>query len=196
MEEAEFVGVQHEARGEFARFSVDWISKNGSPDVFEVHADLMGAASVQGALDEAGIVFLSSKNFVVSDGRFACSGVEHRHLLTIDGVATDVCKDGVFLFGWRACGDGVVDFGSSLALGKLSKQGLHRAVGLGDDDAARGVLIEAMHDAGALDAIDAGELAIAVMEEGVDEGAVRIAVSRVNDHAVRFVDDDEIVIFV
>lgn len=49
-----------------------------------------------------------------------------------------------------------------------------------------------MDDAGALDAAYSGELAIAVVEEGVDEGAVWIPRGGVHDHAVGFVDDDDV----
>ena len=164
--------------------------------MFEVDADLVGAAGVEGAFDEAGVVFSAGEDFVVGDGRFAGAGIDDGHLLTVDGVTADVGEDGVFLLGWRAGGDGVVNLGGGFAFGELSEQGLHGAVGLGDDDAAGGVLVEAMDDAGALDAVDAGELAVAVMQQGVDEGAVGVAIGGMDDHAVGFVEDDEVSVFV
>ena len=197
--EAELAGVEHEAVGvgeAFALFAVDGVAENRCADVFEVDADLVGAAGVEGAFDEAGAVALLGEDFVVGDGGLACARVEDGHLLAIDGVAADVGEDGVLVFGRRAGGDGVVDLGHRFALGELAEQGLHGVVGLGDDDAARGVFVETVHDAGTLDSVDASELAVAVMKEGVDEGAVGIAGGGVDDHAVGFVEDDEVFVFV
>ncbi len=53
-----------------------------------------------------------------------------------------------------------------------------------------------MDDAGTLDATDAGELSLAMMEEGIDEGAIGISRSGVDYHSVRFVEDEELVILV
>lgn len=52
-----------------------------------------------------------------------------------------------------------------------------------------------MDDAGPLDSADAGELAVAVVEECVDEGAVGVPGGRVDDHAVGFVEDDDVLVF-
>ena len=51
-----------------------------------------------------------------------------------------------------------------------------------------------MDDAGPLDATDAGELTPAVVEQGVNEGAVRISRCGVDDHAGGFVEDHEVVV--
>ena len=65
-------------------------------------------------------------------------------------------------------------------------------VGFGDDKTAGGILVKAVHNAGSLDAADAGEFAFAMMEQGVDESAIGISRSGMNDHAVRFVKNDEV----
>lgn len=69
------------------------------------------------------------------------------------------------------------------------------AVVLGDDDAAGGVFVEPVDDAGASFTAYAGEV-VAVMEEGVDEGAVGIAGGGVYDEAGGFVDDEDVAILV
>ena len=43
---------------------------------------------------------------------------------------------------------------------------------LGDDEAAAGLLVEPMHDAGSCHATDAAELAGAMMQQRVDERAL------------------------
>lgn len=191
--------MEHEAVGvgkRFTRFSVDGVAEDGGADVFEVDADLVGAAGVKGAFDEAGAIALLGEDFVVGDGGFSGAGGDDGHLLAVDGVAADVGEDGVGVLEGRSGGDGVVDFGGGFAFSKLGEEGLHGAIGFGDNDAARGVFVETVNDARALDSIDAGELVSAVMEKGVDEGAIGIACGGVNHHAVRFVEDDEVFVFV
>lgn len=69
------------------------------------------------------------------------------------------------------------------------------AVVLGDDDAAGGVLVEAVNDAGAGLSADAGEV-VAVMKEGVDEGAVGVTRGGVDDEAGGLVDDEDVRVLV
>jgi hypothetical protein len=74
------------------------------------------------------------------------------------------------------------------ALRKLPRQVPVRRVGLGDHHDARGLAVEAVHDAGALDAADAAQAARAVREERMDQGVLARAGARVHDHARRLVD--------
>ena len=61
----------------------------------------------------------------------------------------------------------------------------------GDDHAAGGVFIEPMDDTWAHLSADAAEI-VAVVEEGIDEGAVGIACGGVDDEAGRFVEDEDV----
>jgi hypothetical protein len=60
---------------------------------------------------------------------------------------------------------------------------------------AAGVLVEAVDDAGAQLAADAGQIG-AVGEQGVDQGAARVSGRRMDDQAGRLVDDDQVRILV
>ena len=51
-----------------------------------------------------------------------------------------------------------------------------------------------MHDARPLDAADAGKPALAVVEQRVDQRAVRISRCGMHDHARRFVEHDEVIV--
>jgi len=164
--------------------------------VAEVDADLMGAAGVEVAQDEGGSEVVSPREqVVVGDGGAPGAGVEDCHLLPVDRVTSDVGEDGAGRFRGNAGGGGEVEFGG-LAPGELVGEGLVGEVGLGGHEAARGVLVEAVDDPGALDAADAAEASPAVVKESVDEGAVRITGRRVNDKAPRLVDHDEVIVFV
>ncbi len=70
-----------------------------------------------------------------------------------------------------------------------------RRLGLGGDEKAAGVLVEAMHDAGAHPA-DPGEARAAMREQRVDQRPRRVAGRRMHDHAGRLVDDDQVRILV
>ena len=191
MVEGKLPSVEHETRGrELVFFSVDWIAEDGGAEVVHVDADLVGAAGVEVAEDEGGLRGgIGGERFVIGNRGLAAGRVDDRHFLAVDGVAADVGKDGVLCLRRDAMGDGEVELFHGRALGKLGGEGLVSDVGFRDYEAARGVFIKTVDDAGALDAADAGELAFAVVEEGVDESAIGIAGGGVNDDAVLFVKD-------
>ncbi len=196
--EGEAPGVEHEAAGVcggFGGFAVDDIAEEGGAFVVEVDADLMGAAGVEVAEDEGGVGGgVGGEDLVVGDGGFAAWGIDDGHFLAVDGVSADVGEDGV---GWGfgdSVGDAEVEFFHG-ASGELCGEGLVGGVGFGDDEAAGGVFVEAVDDAGSFDAADAGELAAAVVEEGVDEGAIGVSGGGVDDDAGVFVEDEEVFVF-
>ncbi len=80
--------------------------------------------------------------------------------------------------------------------GELVAQRLMRRVVLGDDEEAGRSLVEPMHDAGALDAADAGKAVAAMGDERVDQRAARVSGARMHDEVRRLVDDDDVAIFV
>lgn len=197
MIECEPPGVKHQAAGllcGFAGFAIDWIADERCALVMKVDTDLMGAAGVKVAADERGEAGrVSSEDFVIGDGGFSPGWIDDCHFLAIHRMATDVGKNGIFGGLGDALGDGKVKF-FHRSTGKLVDEGLVGDVGLGDNDAAGRVLVEAVNDAGTLDAADAGELPAAVVKKGIDEGTIGIARSGVNDHAGGFIDDDQILI--
>lgn len=52
-----------------------------------------------------------------------------------------------------------------------------------------------MNDAWALDAADAGQATVAMVEQGVDQGAIRIPCCGMHDHAGFFIEHDEVIVF-
>lgn len=74
-------------------------------------------------------------------------------------------------------------------------EGFESGVIFGGDEATGGVFVEAMNDAGAGRVGFVGELSLAVVEEGIDEGAIGVAGGGMDDHAGGFVDDDEVWVF-
>jgi eukaryotic-like serine/threonine-protein kinase len=190
--------MQHQAAGllgALTGLAVNRIADERSALVMKVDADLMGAAGVEVTQDQGGERGgVSSENFVVRDRRFAAGRIDDGHFLAVHRVAADVGENGVLFRLRHALGDGQVEFFHRAALGELGDERLVGEVGFRNNEAAGGVLVEAVDDAGPLDAADAGELAVAVMEQGVDQRAIGISRCRVDDHAGGLVEDDEIFI--
>ena len=95
---------------------------------------------------------------------------------------------------WRTVADREIGLADGMAA-KCDRQGEMCAIRFGHHHDAGRIFVETMNDSGSFDAADAGKIP-AVMEEGVDQGAGRVAGGRVNDEARRFVDDQQVVIFV
>ena len=91
---------------------------------------------------------------------------------------------------------GAVQRAGAAVVGELGGEVLVRLLGLGRDHDARGVLVEPVHDARALDAANAHQAVAAMEEQGVDQRAGRVARGRVHHHADRLVDDDQLVVLV
>ncbi len=66
------------------------------------------------------------------------------------------------------------------------------SLGLGSNHDTGSKLVEAVDNAGPLHAADAGQLSLAMMEQGVDQRAIPAAGRRMDGHAGRLVDDDEV----
>ena len=130
----------------------------------------------------------------VGDRRFSSPWIADVHPLSVDGVTCDVVEDGLVFFFGRRLRDGEVEFGCG-ALGKLMDKVLQGHVRFCGDDAPRGVFVESVHNAGTSFATFACELSGTVVEEGIDECAIFISRSWMDDHAWVFVDDDEVLVF-
>ena len=80
--------------------------------------------------------------------------------------------------------------------GELLGQALVGRVILGDDQQAAGVLVEPVHDAGALYAADARQAIAAMGDEGIDQGARLVAGAGVNHQPCGLVDHDQVLVFI
>ena len=81
-------------------------------------------------------------------------------------------------------------------VGELLRQPFVGAVVLGDHQKPRRLLVDAVDDAGAGDSADAAEAAAAMMEQGVDHGAVAVSGGRVDDQPGGLVDDQQMLVLV
>src|SRR5262245_50230566 len=143
--------------------AVDLVAQQWVSDRGEVDADLVRAPGLEPAGNEARdrravAPPLAFEYLPMRDRRAAARA--HRHLLARVRVAADRLVDGAARALRYAPDKGEIAAGQRLAapvVGKLPAQRAVRAVGLGHHQEAARILVEPVHDAGALDAADAGE---------------------------------------
>jgi hypothetical protein len=170
---------------------VDRIADDGVADVGHVDPDLVGAAGYRAALDEGG----PGEAF---DDPVEGAGLpparDHRHLLALRRVASDRPLDDAAPSCRKAKTDCEVAL-LDLAPPEGDRQSEVGALRLRHHHQPGRVLVEPVHDPGALDAADRGQI-LAVAEEGVDQGPGGVARRRVDDEAGRLVEDQELRVFV
>lgn len=160
----------------------------------QVHPDLVGAAGLEPAFQQADPLPGEVLQGPVAGRRWLAAAHDHGHLLAVARAAADVAGD---LAGRRP--RLAPDQRQVAALDGPGRELLHQALvrllGLGGDDQAAGVLVQAVHDAGPAHAADALQAVAAVGDQGVHQGAVRVAGRRVHDQARGFVDHDQVLVF-
>ncbi len=201
--EGQFGGVEEvaaEAERIFAT-AVEVVADDGEANVGQVDANLVLAAGVGAALDRGVGVGSRARAEVVQGavGGLGRAGVAARrrhdgHFLPVARVAADRRVDERLRRLEAAVDQGQIDLGHGAVL-ELVLQIPKGVIVLGGDDEAAGVLVQPVDDARpplAADALQVG----AVGQQGVDQRAAFVAQRRMDDHAGRFVDDDQVAVFV
>jgi hypothetical protein len=186
--ECELPRMEHVAL-EISATAVGGISGDGMPEVFQMHANLVGASGFWLALHQ-GFAFAGLEHAVVGEG--IAASFHDGHLLAVDGVAADGGLDGAVWHAGRAIDEGEVGF-FHIAGGELVGELAMGGFGFCNDEAAGGFFVQPMHDAGALDAaydLDAG----AMVEKAVGEGAFAVARAGMDYEPSGFVEDEQVFI--
>ena len=158
-----------------------------------VHPNLVGAPGSQAAFDEAGEGTEGAAHGIAGERRLAAPN--HRHLLAIGRAAANGADDLAPARRGHAPDHGVVGPFDG-AVGEPDGEAAMGRLGLGHHHETAGVLVQAVHDAGAADPADARKTVRAMGEQGVDQGTVPVAGRRMDDQAGRLVDHDDVVVFV
>src|SRR5579871_6372585 len=149
--------------------SVEGVADDWMAEGLEVDANLMGAAGLDADLDEGERAVRGGKafdDFDMGDGgtdTLAISRTAGGHAVATDQIAADREVDGGVVLGDVAVDEsdvGLFDVALGEHVAKLAVGG----VVFGDEDDAAGLLVEAVDDAGAKVAADAGEI-VEVMKE-------------------------------
>jgi hypothetical protein len=171
--------------------AINEVARHRAAEVLKMDSDLVGAAGVQVHLDASG----TAKEFEDAESGAGGAAGAGGHAFAVHAMARDGDVNFATGTGPLAADDGFVGF-FDLAGGELGGEAEVGGVVFGDDQAAAGILVEAMDDAGSGDAADAAEMTGAMMEEGVDESVGGVAGGRVNDQSGGLVEDEEVVILV
>ena len=150
-------------------------------------ADLVGTSGFQ-LHPRVGMRTEALQHAVMADGDLA--GLDHRHLLALYTMTADGRVDGAASDD-HAGDDGLIDAADAARL-ELGNQIGVRFQGLGHHHQAGGVLVQAVHDAGAR---HIGQMRH-VVQQRIEQGAVLVAGGGVNHQAGRLVDDQDMVIFI
>ena len=118
-----------------------------------------------------------------------------RHLLAVGLAAAQVALHKALILGKAAIDDGIVGPLHAVHCHLLGKANM-RCIVFCHHQQTAGVLIDAVDDAGPDLAANAGKAALAVPEQSVDQGAVRVAGSRVDDHPFGLVDHQKVRILI
>ncbi len=194
MGELEPVGVEELARGFFFRIAfwtaIDRIAEDGGSEMFEMDADLVGAARV-GTDENQADGLVERKDFDAADG-FLASAWKDGHLFSVDGVAANGSVDRDVGRAAEANGEvGLLHLSGCKGMDEfLMRQRRFRR-----QKDARGLLVETVDDPRSERIADGGQV-LAMGEERVDKGAVWVSGGGVDDHSGRLVDGDQMLVFI
>ena len=161
-------------------------------DARHVNANLMCPPRLQTTGDK-GVVTEPLKHLKMGRRGLAVL-TDNRHFLAIRRMPSDVPRNDARALDDVPVYDGAV-LTPCLLVPNLAGEEMMCHVVFRGNHHARGILIEAMNDAGAQVSVDPREIA-AVMEQCVDERPRIYARGRVHDHAARLVDDDNVRILI
>lgn len=157
----------------------------------EMYTNLMRASGVQCKPDAGEETLVALLNSGIGDGLFA--GCNHSHLLPMMGIAPDGQLNSLLPPVRNATAPGQI-----LAIDIMGREELDellvRSFRLCNNNASRCLLVETVDDTGTLYAIDARKGGT-VMQQGMNQCPVIMAVARMYHHARRLVDNDQIFIF-
>lgn len=192
--------VREANRGTPEPCTIGWIAQQRMSDMRQMHADLVGATRLEAAADQAGHGRIAEalKHLVVGNGFAGRGGARHCDLLAVGGAASQAGGNRPLTALWNAPDDGqIAPLQAAVAAmgGKLLGEGLVCGVRLGHDQQAAGLLVQPVDNSRPPYPADARQAVTAMGNQGIDQRSRRVACTRVDDEACRFVDDDHICVF-
>ena len=167
------------------------IAGDGMADMTEMDADLVDTSRLQYQFEEGKPVVTFEEMIVCN--RMTTTHPCYCHLPPVSWTSDDTGIDGSSFVGGDTANDSVVVACGGVCL-KLSRKMSMCVICLSGDNHAGGVFVETMHDAGALNAADAGE-GFTVVEQRIDQRAGLCLTGGMDSHTCRFVHDDQSGIF-
>ena len=173
--------------------SIKTVRNQRVPDGCHVHPNLMGAPSVQGALHPATEVIACKPSHIRARSLSGMTvQVDYSHAQTVAWIAPDRSVHGAIHRSAPMPPSNSHILAMDLTLTDHLNQGIHSRARAGNNHQAAGVLVESMHDArsGYL-----GRMSIPA-QQTVEQRATPVAGCRVHYQACRFVDHEQMGVFV
>ena len=171
---------------------IDRVPADGMPNIRHVHPDLMGPPGLQTAPDMGEP--LKPLQYLPVGHRIP-PPVRHGHLLPIRTMPANRRVHSPAVLPQVPDHHRLICPCQTVVL-KLCGQCLVRSIILCRNDQAAGVPVDAVDDAGAQRAPHAAEAPPAVVEQGVDQGPVRVPRRRVDHHPHRLIDHDDVLVLI
>ena len=179
---------------------VKWVAQYGVADMCHMHTNLVRATGLQMAGKARDLpVEIAFLHLIIGDGVARAFMGRNGHFAAVVRRAGEACVN------LAEAGQGrtphqrlIAALHASVAAmgGKLRAERQMRGISFGRHHNAACVLVEPMDNARALFPANAGQRIAAMGDERVDERCLTIAGSRMHHHAGRFVQHDELVVFV
>ena len=175
---------------------VDGITEDGVADAGQMHADLVGAAGVQGDMQPGDTSACRLHQAIVGERPLAAlpAPFNHGHALAVPWVAADGLVD-LPLGGRDAVYDGFIDALDGVD-GKLAGKAVMRPIMLGDDQEAAHILVQPVDDARSLHSANTGKAVAAMSEQSMHQRALLMAGCRVDDEACGFLEHQQMLVLV
>ena len=186
---------QRFAFGGFGRFAVHPIPQQRVSQRRHMNAHLMRAPRFQRTFDQTDRPVFKRRQRAVMRFRALAARFQNRHFLPVQRTAPDLrFNDAPRRIRTPPHQRQIAPF--QTVDGELSGQAVVRGVVFGDHHQPAGVLVQPVYDAGARDAADSRQGIPAMRQKRVHQSVVAVARRGVDDHARRFVQNQQIVVFV
>lgn len=162
-------------------------------DIGHMDADLMGSSRFQTAFDPR--VFAVPPLHRKMRNRLSAVFGDDGHFNPVFRMPSDSAVNNPLRLDNIAVNEGPIAAPRRMSL-DLRRQSAMSRIRLGSHHDPRRILVQAVNDAGTDNTVYAGQLAVAMMEQGIDQGAVTVSRRRMDDHAARLIDNDDIAVFI
>ena len=180
------------SKGTFFAAAIYCVSQQGMSGPGHMNADLMCSSGLQSAL-YVGIISEALKHTDMCDGLFSVRA--YSHLLPVRRVTSYGLGNSEFVLPDISQDDGSVPAHNGM-LGQLAGNALMGSIIFADNNTAGGVFVDAMDDSGTHYTVYAGQASFAMVQHSIDQGAAVMASSRMHDHVLGLIDDQNIFVFV
>ena len=157
-----------------------------------MNADLVCAACLQAAFD-IGVVPEPLQDLYVGDSIFAVG--TDCHFFAVGGIPADRTGNRQSIFLYVSQDDRPVSAHNGM-IGQLQSYTAMGGVIFADDDTAGGILVDPVDYARPEYAVDSGKAVAAVKKNGIDKSAGIMSCSRMDDHILWLIDDQNIIVFI